>query len=199
MSTKEFAGKLVGEAVAVKSYSLWKDNEFRKLINFMKLTNKQQDKIFNDLQVTALLYVCLFLEEKSEKDDNDSVIYGNIKEYMIGEFLTMMENVNVSARHVALWRKLIVLRETEFKKDLDYILKESSHWDVFDGEGKLLRNTWARVIALSLGALGHILGDKEPSVKNPLWVIVRRWLVSIEVELVQTFKDTDFRDLKVLN
>lgn len=199
MSTKEFAGKLVEEAVAVKSYSLWKDSEFRKLANFAKLNNRQQDKIFNDLQVTALLYVYLFLEERSGKDNGDSVVYGDIKEYMVDEFLAMMESVDVSARNLTLWRKLIALREAEFRKDFRYIVKESGHWDAFGGEGELLRNTWGRVIALSLGALGHISSDEELSVENPLWAMIRRWLVSIESELVQTFKETDLKDLKVLN
>lgn len=186
--------------MAAKSYSLWKDGEFRRLVGFTKLTNKQQDKIFNDLQVTALLYVILFLEEKSANNDQHSVVYSNIGEYTVDAFLDMMASAQLSDRQIALWRKLIEKREKEYKSDLDYIMKESKHWDVFDGEDRLLRETWGRVIALSLGALGHIRkNSEEASAKDPLWVIVRRWLVSIEVELVQTFKDTDLKDLKVLN
>jgi len=200
ISTKEFAGKLVRESVAMKSYSLWKDSQFRHLISFSELTNKQQDKIFNDLQLTALFYVLLFLEDKSEKSrDLNSVVYANIAEYVFESFLDMMRDVNLTNKQISLWKKLINLREQEYRQDLKYIMKESKKWDVFSKENKKLHEAWGRLATLSLGVLRKIKRGYKYSARDRLWRLIRRWLVSIEVELVNTFKDTDMYNIKVLN
>lgn len=199
MSTKEFASKLVREAVAVKSYGLWKDGQFRDVVGFSKLTNKEQDKIFNNLQITALLYVLFFLEEKAKKGrDGSGVVYSNVAEYTVQAFLEMMSEAELTEREVRLWQKLIATREREYKKDLKYILKESEKWDVFEGRDKLLRETWGRVVTLSFGLLKHVREEGDP-IRDPLWVLVRRWLVGIEAELAANMESTEVKELKVLN
>lgn|GEM_PF-5150580 len=199
-STKEFASKLVRELVAIKSYSLWKDAQFRELTGFYNLTNKQQDKIFNNLQLAALLYVLLFLEDRAKKSgDLNSVIYVNISEYVFDSFLNMMQDVNLTNKQINLWKKLINLREREYKQDLKYIIKESKKWDIFNKADKKLYEAWGRLATISLGVLRHIKRDYKYSSKYRLWRLIRKWLVSIEVELVNIFKDTDMYSIKVLN
>jgi len=198
VSTKEFAGKLVKEIVATKSYSLWKDSTFRRLIGFSQISNKQQDKIFNELQVTALLHILFFLEEKSG-GDKEQAVYANIAEYIESAFLDLMSDVRVSDAHLKLWKGLIAKRKTEYRQDMKFVEKESAEWEVFSGEDRLLRGTWVRVITLSVGAAKLVGGSRETLVDDPLWKEIRRWLISIEVELVNIFRDTDFRELKVLN
>jgi hypothetical protein len=192
------ASVIVRDIVAIKSYALWSDNQFREFIDFVKITNKQQDKIFNDLQVTALLYLLLFLDERANKNDASSIIYSNIGEYTVDAFIAMMEDAELTGKQIALWRELIKRRESEYRKDLGYVMKESQKWDVFAGEDRLLRDTWGRVATLSLGVLKHIRKAKS-SIKDPLWRVIRRWLISLEVELIQVFKDTDMDEIKVLN
>ena len=192
------ASVIVRDIVSIKSYALWSDNQFREFIDFVKITNKQQDKIFNDLQVTALLYLLLFLDERANKNDASSIIYSNIGEYTVDAFIAMMEDAELTGKQIALWRELIKRRESEYRKDLGYVMKESQKWDVFAGEDRLLRDTWGRVATLSLGVLKHIRKAKS-SIKDPLWRVIRRWLISLEVELIQVFKDTDMDEIKVLN
>ncbi len=199
-STKEFANKLVRESVAIKSYSLWKDTQFRELIGFYNLTNKQQDKIFNDLQLASLLYVLLFLEDRAKKSgDLNSVVYANIGEYVFDSFLNMMRDVNLTNKQINLWKKLINLREREYKQDLKYIIKESKKWDIFNKADKKMYEAWGGLATISLGVLRHIKRDYKYSSKDRLWRLIRKWLVSIEVELVNIFKDTDMYSIKVLN
>lgn len=198
ISAREMASVIVRDIVAIKSYALWSDNQFREFIDFVKITNKQQDKIFNDLQVTALLYLLLFLDERANKNDASSIIYSNIGEYTVDAFIAMMEDAELTGKQIALWRELIKRRESEYRKDLGYVMKESQKWDVFAGEDRLLRDTWGRVATLSLGVLKHIRKAKS-SIKDPLWRVIRRWLISLEVELIQVFKDTDMDEIKVLN
>jgi hypothetical protein len=200
MSTKEFASQLSAEIVAAKSYSLWKDSAFRDQNNFKKISNKLQDKIFNELQVTALLYVMFFLEEKGEEVKNrHAVVYSNIAEYMERAFIELMADVEISSAHLSLWEKLIKKRADEYRKDMKFVRKESNNWDVFEGEDKFLRETWVRIITLSLATTKLIKKDTKTTMKDPVWKTIRRWLISIEVELNETFKETDLKTLKVLN
>ena len=184
----------------MKSYSLWKGSKFREATGFSGLSNKEQDKIFNDLEITALIYTLLFLEDRaSKKNDKDDVVYLNIGEYIISAFLELMVGAQVSNTQLKLWRKLIELRQREYRKNVDYTMKESREWGVFEPGDKLLHQVWGRILALSLGTLKHIKHDSKASIKDPLWPVLRRWLVGLEVELTQIFKDTDLRELKVLN
>jgi hypothetical protein len=199
MSTREFAGRLVREIVAIKSFSLWRDSHFRELTRFPKLVNKEQDKIFNDLEVAALLYVLMFLEEKASKDGNLNMIYTNIGEYIIEAFLDLMGEAGLTQKQIKLWRELIEIRELEYKKQMGLIMKETDEWGVFDSGDKLLRETWGRVVTLSLGIMEHIKQGKKAATDDPLWIVIRKWLIGLEVELAQTFKETDFGDLQVLN
>jgi hypothetical protein len=200
MSTKEFAKRLARETVILKSYSFWKDSQFREAIKFLELGNKEQDIIFNELQVVALAYVLLFLEDKAASDKSpDRVMYANVAEYLVPGFLELMEETDISSGHLALWEKLIDSRIREYRKSMSMVLKKSVHWEVFKGQDKLLRPTWGRIVTLSLSVMQHIKKGQNPSVKNRLWKLVRHFLISFEVGLVEIFKEEDSKDLKVLN
>jgi hypothetical protein len=200
MSTKEFAKRLAREIVILKSYSFWKDSQFRDAIKFTKLGNKEQDIIFNELQVVALAYVLLFLEDKAASYKSpDRVMYANVAEYLVPGFLELMEETDISSSHLALWEKLIDSRIREYRKGMSMVLRKSIHWEVFKGQDKLLRPTWGRIVTLSLSVMRHIKKGQNPSVKNRLWKLVRHFLISFEVGLVEIFKDEDSKDLKVLN
>ncbi|MDO8499000.1 MAG: hypothetical protein Q7S44_04410 [bacterium] len=54
----------VAEIVAQASYDLWKDEEFRKMVNFETLSQTEQDRIFNELEVTLLGLVFLQAEQQ---------------------------------------------------------------------------------------------------------------------------------------
>lgn len=200
MSTREFAKKLVKETVIIKSYSFWKDRQFRDLIGFEKLNNKQQDIIFNELEVAALAYVLFFLEDKAASDETpDRLVYANVAEYLIPSFLDLMEETRISSRHMALWEKLIKTRTDEYRSSMGEVLKKSLKWKVFKGPDKFLRPTWGRIVTLSLSVMRHVKDNKKVSTKSKLWKHIRHFLISFEAELIEIFKEDEAHELKVLN
>lgn len=199
MSTREFAARIVRDVVATKSYMLWKSGSFREAASFFKLTNKAQDRAFNDLEVTALIYALFFLKERAVKRKSESIVFLDIAEYLEGAFLELMAEARVNARQLMQWKKLIAKREAEYRLSVDYALRESAEWGIFGAGDGDVREAWGRILALSLGVLKYIRGNGKASVKDPLWPVLRRWLVSLEAELNQLFKETDLADVKVLN
>ncbi len=200
MSTREFAIRIVREIVAIKSYSFWKDVAFRKTIAFEKLGVKKQDIIFNELQVNSLVYVLYFLEEQAKKSrGSQSVVYRNIKEYMKEAFLDVMVDTKIDARQLVFWEKLIDLRVREYDQEIKVVMKESASWRTFSGQDNFLRETWGRIVTLSLSTARNIENSRAISPKDPLWRELRRFLISLEVELLNVFKEEDVNELRVLN
>lgn len=201
MTTKVLARQLAHNVVAQKSTSLWHESSFRKLVGFNKITNKEQDRIFNELEMTALGYLLLFLDERlmDKKDDREFVVYINTRELMVEEFLSLMEDAGLTHYHLSLWRSLIKERMKEYKSDTDFIMKESSEWEVFQGKDRVLMPTWARIVTVSASSLRYIRKNDKTSLEDPLWTCLRRWLISLEVDIIRSIKSSDLKHLNVLN
>lgn len=200
LSTKDISKEIVKNIVASGSYDLWRQKEFRDSINFFKIGAREQDRIFNELEVTALGYVTFFLEERltNKRHKDNYVVYANVGELVGDEFLSLMEEIGVTDREMRLWRQLIDMRLKEYRSDMALIMKESSKWKAFAGKDKHLRPAWARIITLSINSMRHIKGEKV-ALSDDMWPIMRHWLISLEVELVKVFKEADLKSVKVLN
>jgi len=201
MTTKVLARQLAKDVVAERSTLFWQDSDFRKLVNFNKITNREQDRIFNELEMTALGYLLLFLDDRllDKKDEKDFVVYINTRELIVPVFLSLMEEAGLTNYHLVLWRSLIKERMKEYKLDTDFIMKESSNWDVFQGRDRVLIPTWARIITVSVSGLRHIRKNDKTPLKDPLWKYLRRWLISLEVDIIRSIKSSDLKHLNVLN
>ena len=201
MSTRELSRKLVSEVVAQGSFAVWKSSDFRKLVDFNKISNKKQDKIFNELEITALCYVLFFLEERIKKNENNInfAVYVNTRELVVGEFISLMSKTGVGGSGIRMWNVFVEKRFKEYEKDIELVMEKSSNWDVFKGKDKFLRPTWSRIITISINSLKNIRENDDTPLEDPLWQYIRHWLIGLEVELIKFFKDTDFKDLYVLN
>lgn len=200
MTTREFASKIVREIVIIKSYSLWRDAKFRTTVNFAGLTPKKQDIIFNELQASSLAYLLFFLEDKTKKAKNrERVIYANISEYVIDGFLSIMADTKMNSKTLLAWSSLLENRVETYRSDMGSLIKESSVWEVFKGQDKFLRETWGRIVTLSFDTAKQISGETNISLEDPLWRELRKYLISLEVDLVEAFKDEDLSDIRVLN
>lgn len=182
LKTKELISKTAENFVqflAHASFDFWEQNEFRKLINFDSITQTEQDRIFNELEVSVLGLFVLNLDYAilHSKADEQELFYSRLRGAMIEEFLNIYKKLGIEKRFLEQWRVLIDMRLEEYRTDFKIAQKESKKLKDFEDEE--LKGVWAKVETITIDALTHIRrGDVKKD--DPLWRFLRKWFTSLE-------------------
>lgn len=177
IETGEKFGQIIGQA----SFDFWQDQTFRNLVNFDNLSQTEQDRIFNELEVSALGLFSLNLDQaiKSAKSNEQEMFYIKLKPALIEGFLSLFKKLGVEKQYINEWRLLIDMRLEEYRKDFEISLKESKKLKEAKDNSEL-QVLWAKIETISIDCLTHIRrGDVKE--KDPLWRMLRRWLTGLEV------------------
>lgn len=182
LKTKELISKTAEnfiQILAQASFDFWSKPEFRKMINFDSVSRTEQDRIFNELEVSVLGLFILNLDYAVEhsKTDEQEVFYSRLKQAITEEFLNIYKKLGIEEKFIQQWRILIDMRLEEYRKDFKIALEESKKLkDVEDDE---LRGVWAKVETITIDCLSHIRrGDVKEG--DPLWRTLRRWFTYLE-------------------
>jgi hypothetical protein len=78
----EKVGMVLGEVVGKVSFMLWQKDDFRKQISFDTIPQTEQDRIFNELEVSFLGLFVLYLENlaKDLEGQEDQNVVNILKE-----------------------------------------------------------------------------------------------------------------------
>lgn len=169
----------LASAVAQASFDFWEDEEFRKLINFENISKTEQDRIFNELEVTALGLVALHAEQQP--------LLIKIQQETVEAFLKMMADLGIEEEFLDTWKLLIKMRFKEYKRDFRMASKEAKGWEELKNEDGL-RPVWARVETLTIDGLRHIRRGRVEK-DDPLWRYLRKWLVMLEVVFTKSIQE----------
>ena len=178
--------------IAQRSYALWNGKEFRKLVSFESISQTEQDRIFNELEVTGLGFLQFHLQERavSTGDESQSKFYEELGERVPVQFVENLRELGVSRKHVSLWRKLIKMRFQEYAEDLKLSYLGSARWKELQGKNTWFKSIWARIETLAIDSLHHIRrGKTDPH--DPLWKVLRKWLAELEKDLTLLFRKLD--------
>lgn len=120
-------GEQFGEIIAQTSFELWQENTFRNLVNFDSISQTEQDRIFNELEVSALGLFILNLDHavESSKSQETEIFYSKLKHALVEGFLNLFKKLNIEQKHIHEWRILIDMRLEEYRRDFKVALKES--------------------------------------------------------------------------
>ncbi|RJQ37964.1 hypothetical protein C4559_02695 [Candidatus Microgenomates bacterium] len=165
--------------IAQSSFELWKSKDFRALVSFEKIDQTEQDRIFNELEVTALGLLMLYSQETFSSE---------LRDLVVNNFLNLMSGLGIEEQFIDIWRKLIAKRFEEYKKDYNEALEVSKDMKEFKNEEKL-RITWSRIETLVIDGLTHIRKGKVDE-QDPLWSVLRKWLIVVDASLIQLLKLT---------
>lgn len=179
MEEKISVSEKIAIVAAQASFDFWKDLEFRKMIDFERISQTDKDRIFNELEVTVLGLVALHAEHQPVLID--------LERQVIHAFLNMYIKLGVEEGYVKIWKKLINLRFKEYKRDFRLALKESKNWEEIEDEN--FRVIWARVETLTIDGLSHIRRGKVEK-DDPLWSYLRKWLTMMEVVMSRVVQDS---------
>lgn len=176
------SGKGIAQLAANSAFEFWQRKDFRLYVDFPHLSQTEQDRMFNEFEVSVLGLFYLQLEGAMAETDKDyAVVLRIIRDEMVDGFLEIMSEAGVEKRYVKQWKVLIDMRLKEYQEDLKLAKKESSKWDEFKGDEDA-RMVWARIETITIDCLSHIRrGDVKEG--DPLWKLIRKWLVTLDTQL----------------
>ena len=105
------------------AFRLFRKPQFRKSAGFDTLVQTEQDRIFNELEVTGLAMCTLMIEMMAQITDrrDRSAFFGEVKDELPKHFQNFLKKIGIDSKNMKLWRKLIDLRLAEFyEKRLEF-------------------------------------------------------------------------------
>ena len=179
MSNSSDLAKSLVLDISQSGFEFWQDKDFRNLVSFETLSQTEQDRIFNEVLVTGLGLLALYLDNaKSEVALTEHQIYfNNLQKESLSFFIIYLKEIGVPAKFAKIWQKLIDLRLEEYREDYQTAIKESGYWKEFKGDLKL-RKMWAQIETLAIDSLHHIRRGKAKT-DDPLWKMIRTWLIEL--------------------
>ena len=110
------------QAAAGYAFELFSDKKFRRLVSFDRLSQVEQDRIFNELVVAGVVLVMLVLEAP------DLRVPGEFRDYLVDvnekipkAHLEYLSTLGVATKHLRDWEKLIGMRYDEYAKDFSHL------------------------------------------------------------------------------
>lgn len=108
----------LAQAAAGSAFHLFRDKRFRQLARFDRLSQAEQDRIFNELVVASVVLIMLVLEAP------DLRVAGGFRAYLTGlqqriakAHVDYLRGLGVEAEHLRDWEKLMAMRYEEFARD----------------------------------------------------------------------------------
>jgi len=65
---EKFSKKII-EYIARSGFKVWQDKNFRRMVDFKNLSQTEQDRIFNEIEVTGLGLLALYLDDAIGKEE----------------------------------------------------------------------------------------------------------------------------------
>lgn len=169
------------------AFKLFRNREFRKLLNFNNLEQVEQDRIFNELTVTAVLLIMFILEAPDLRVPDDLKDYFQfLKDEIPKAHIAALKELGVEEEYLKTWHKLIDLRYEEYRKD-KLGMREAA-MELESQEGPLtiegLRDIQILLPAqtLAIGALSHIRRGKLDE-NDPLFKILLKWVGKLFLQI----------------
>lgn len=178
--TLEYSAGKISESVASFAFDVWQRKDFRLYVNFPNITQTEQDRIFNELEVSILGLLILKIDYFiSEEDKEFAKVLLYFRSKLIEGFLNIFRNLKVEEKLVKQWEKLIDLRLKEYKEHFAIAIKESAKAPEFKKDKQYLRIDWARIETITIDCLSHIRRGRIEE-NDPLWKFLRKWFIDLE-------------------
>lgn len=150
--------------VADSAFKVFIDEQFRKSIDFEKETQEEQDRIWNELAVTGLLFLLVFLDDYLKTNDSDRhLFWDDVRSEIIPEFIKWLEELNIPGEFIKVWRKLIDLRLEEFKERREIIFKMYNK-EISDENNPEVKDAFIRLETLVISGAMHITRGNDQKI-----------------------------------
>ena len=182
------ASKNLAQVVASSSFEFFQRKDFRLYVDFNNLSQTEQDRMFNELELSVLgLFILNFdhaIETASAPEQK--IVFSSLQKDLPSAFLQIFVEIGIEKKFIDQWKTLIDMRLSEYRRDLKTALKESYKWKEFKNE-KQSQETWVQIETVTIDCLSHIRrGNIEKT--DPLWKLLRKWFITLYTQLAPIAK-----------
>ena len=108
----------LAQAAAGFAYELFRDKQFRRLAGFERLSQTEQDRIFNELVVSFLALIMLLVEAPDLRGDKEFRDYlAGLNKRIPKAYCDILKSLGVDGGGLRDWEKLIAIRYEEYTRD----------------------------------------------------------------------------------
>ncbi len=178
------AGKHLAQMAANSAFEFWQRKDFRMYVEFQNLNQVEQDRIFNELEVSVLGLFILEVDNAIDTGEKEHKVVLSLlqKEVVVG-FLTLFSDAGVEEKYIKQWEILIDMRFKEYRDNLKTALFESKKWKEFKNDEQV-RMQWAVIETITINCLRYIRrGDVKED--DPLWELLRKWFITLYAPIRQ--------------
>lgn len=182
MMATEIAQKML-EIISHSSFTFWKQKEFREMVSFDDISQTEQDRIFNELVVSGVVFLMFILDSYvADQDANERrIVMSKVRDKVPEAYIKTLAGYGIEREFRRIWKKLIDLRLKEYLDNRRLAQEEAMYADEFKGKEEF-KDIWVRIETIAIGCLFHIRRGKGET-KDPLWKAIRHWLISLEADL----------------
>jgi hypothetical protein len=175
-------GKSLAQIVASSSFEFWQRKDFRLYVDFNNLPQSEQDRMFNELEVSVIGLFTLTLDYASKTSQKKiKKLFSSLRKELVASFLDLFTEVGIEKKFVNQWEELIDMRLKEYRHDFKTAYIESGR-DKSLVDDEEIRSTWARVETITIDCLSHIRrGEIEE--EDPLWKLLRKWFIALQASV----------------
>jgi hypothetical protein len=108
----------LSQAAAVSAYELFCDKQFRRMASLERLSQVEQDRIFNELVVAFLVLTMLLLEAPDLRVSRELRNYlADLNKRISEAYVKHLRTLGVETNYLRDWEKLISMRYEEYARD----------------------------------------------------------------------------------
>lgn len=164
------------KVVCGSAYSVFLDQNFREKVNFAKQNQTEQDRMFNELVVTALLLLISIIKDKlylieAERQN----FWRQVLEQIPANLVGWLGNIGVPKKYQDIWHKLIDLRLNEYQERQSLTRRTWAEEIANHPDEERLNDAMVRVETLTVSSMLHLTRGKAKR-DDPLRRRMRTWL-----------------------
>src|ERR687891_1160563 len=159
--TAEVTAAALSQAAGASAYELFCDKQFRRIAGFERLSQVEQDRIFNELVVAFLVLIMLLLEAPDLQVPRELRKYlADLNKRISEAYVEHLRTLGVQTDYLRDWEKLISMRYEEYARDKHEVraaaMQIESTEKSLDLAGLSRIQLLVRVQAVSIGCHHHI-------------------------------------------
>ena len=195
----EATAAALAQAAASSAFHLFKDKPFRKLAGFNRLSQTEQDRIFNELVVANLVLFMLVFEAPDLRVAEESRGYlTGVKNRIPQAYVQNLREMGIEAKYLQDWEKLIDMRYEEYARDRHDV--RAAAMELESKEGSLNMESLSKiqmlvpVQAVAIGCHDHICRGQTKG-KDDLFKLILQSLTRFYFEFrmkIEGIKITPF-------
>lgn len=170
--TAELAGKI------------FNDNHFQRMAKVKEFDQDEQNRIFNEVQVSGLVYCMIFIEQKRQYlNENRSALWREVTEKIPKTFCGWLSELGVEKEYVNIWEKLIDLRLREYQEGM-FEMKNVLENKLDDDPREDIKEMFYSLESVAIGGMLHIRREKV-KMNDPLKRHMMTWLGVLQEDLAK--------------